>query len=91
MTLRGERPAEEAKRIETRYFAILRELSGRSGETMETRAATAHDLFEELKHRHGWPGTRQAFRVAVNNELREWSAPLKHGDVVSILPPVAGG
>ena len=30
-------------------------------------------------------------KVAVNDEFREWSAPLRDGDFVVFIPPVAGG
>jgi molybdopterin converting factor small subunit len=30
-------------------------------------------------------------RVAVNTEFGEWSQPLKAGDAVVFVPPVAGG
>jgi molybdopterin converting factor small subunit len=30
-------------------------------------------------------------RVAINAEFGEWSQPLKAGDAVVFIPPVAGG
>lgn len=91
MTSRDEQPAADPKPIEIRYYAILREHMGRSSESLHTAAVTARDLFAELQARHQWPWDRAAFRVAVNDELRDWSAPVQAGDIISILPPVAGG
>lgn len=30
-------------------------------------------------------------RVAVNREYGSWCTPLRHGDEVSLIPPVSGG
>jgi molybdopterin converting factor small subunit len=30
-------------------------------------------------------------RVAINSEFGDWTAPLKDGDAVVFIPPVAGG
>jgi molybdopterin converting factor subunit 1 len=78
-------------RIEIQYFAVLRERAGASRETVETEAATAADLFEELAARHAFGLPRSMLRVAVNEEFAEWSRPLAAGDRVVFIPPVAGG
>lgn len=30
-------------------------------------------------------------RVAINREYSSWCTPLRHGDEVSLIPPVSGG
>jgi molybdopterin converting factor subunit 1 len=77
--------------IEVQYFAVLRERAGTSRETVQTAAATAGDLYDELATRRGFGLPRAMLRVAVNDEFVEWSRPLASGDRVVFIPPVAGG
>jgi molybdopterin converting factor subunit 1 len=77
--------------IEIQYFAVLRERAGTGRETVETTAATAADLYDELANRHDFGLPRTMLRVAVNDEFAEWSRPLATGDRVVFIPPVAGG
>jgi molybdopterin-guanine dinucleotide biosynthesis protein A len=79
------------RRLNVRYFAMLREQAGRSTEELSTQAATPAELYEELRQRHGLTLLPRFLRVAVNDEFGEWSAPLADGDTVVFLPPVAGG
>ncbi len=78
-------------RIEIQYFAVLRERAGTSREAVETSAATAADLYDELAARHDFGLPRTMLRVAVNDEFADWSQPLAAGDRVVFIPPVAGG
>lgn len=78
-------------RIEIQYFAVLRERAGIGRETVETAAATAADLYDELASRHDFGLPRGMLRVAVNDEFADWSRPLATGDRVVFIPPVAGG
>jgi molybdopterin converting factor subunit 1 len=84
-------PARSRKAIRIQYYAILREQAGRSEETIDTTAATAADLYAELSHRHPFRLKAEQLKVALNSEFSEWHAPLKHGDTVVFIPPVAGG
>ena len=79
------------KSIEVHYYAILRDQAGRRREQVETGAATAAELFDELKARHGLALSRDAMRVAINEEFGDWHHPLEAGDRVVFIPPVAGG
>ena len=81
----------EAKALRVQYFAVLREQAGRREEAIETRARTAADLYEELKHRYGFQLSAVQLKVALNNEFSDWQTPLKSGDAVVFIPPVAGG
>jgi len=78
-------------RIEIQYFAVLRERAGTGRETVDTSAATAADLYDELAARHDFGLPRGMLRVAVNDEFSDWSQPLAAGDRVVFIPPVAGG
>jgi molybdopterin-guanine dinucleotide biosynthesis protein A len=79
------------RQLQVQYFAILREQAGRGGEQLTTRARTPRELYEELRSRHGLTLAPQFLRVAVNDEFGDWTQPLKDGDTVVFLPPVAGG
>ena len=77
--------------ISVQYFAILREQRGLGVETLSTPATTPGALYEELRDRHGFtlPGDR--VRAAVNEVFVDSSAPLREGDRLVFIPPVAGG
>jgi molybdenum cofactor guanylyltransferase len=78
-------------KLKIQYFALMREQSGRSEETLETGASTPADLYEELKTRYGFSLPREQLKVAVNSEFASWSHRLTAGDAVVFIPPVAGG
>jgi molybdopterin-guanine dinucleotide biosynthesis protein A len=86
-----ERAGLAPQEIRVQYFALLREQAGRRDETLSTRARTPDELFRELTARHHFTLTPDMLKVAVNSEFREWSHPLKSGDAVVFIPPVAGG
>jgi molybdenum cofactor guanylyltransferase len=77
--------------IRVQYYALLREQAGRSDETLTTRARTPRELYAELATRYPFTLPADLLRVAVNAEFGEWSQPLKAGDSVVFIPPVAGG
>jgi molybdopterin synthase sulfur carrier subunit len=77
------------------YFAWLRERIGASREEVESGAATVMELVEELRARE--PRYEAAFadlgsiRVAVDQELADYDAPLAGAREVAFFPPVTGG
>ena len=77
--------------IEAQYFAAFREQAGRDREQVETQSRTTGELFAELAVRHGFADPIGRCKVAVNEELADWHAPLRDGDAVLFFPPVAGG
>ncbi|MEM9385311.1 MAG: MoaD/ThiS family protein [Pseudomonadota bacterium] len=77
--------------VKVEYFAVLREQRGTQAELVETAARTPADLYLELAQRHDLRVSRDALRVAVNEEFCAWDAGLGNGDVVVFIPPVAGG
>jgi molybdopterin converting factor subunit 1 len=83
--------AKTAKTVRVQYYAILREQAGRSEETLDTSAGTAAELYAELRQRHPFQLTSAQLKVALNSEFSDWQTPLKHGDTVVFIPPVAGG
>lgn len=77
--------------LRVQYFAILREQRGLSEEKLTTAAATPTALYEELRARHGFTLPADRVRAAVNDEFVPATAPLRAGDRVVFIPPVAGG
>ena len=83
--------AAKARTLRIQYYAILREQAGRSEETLDTTAATPAELYDELRRRHPFQLTSAQLKVALNSEFSDWHTPLRHGDTVVFIPPVAGG
>ena len=81
--------------IDVMYFAWVRERIGLPREQIETQAATVADLIEELKSREA--RYEMAFadlaslRVALDQELSSFDAPLAGVREVAFFPPMTGG
>ena len=77
------------------YFAWVRERIGLPKETIETQAATVAGLVEELRVREERYAAAledlSALRVAVDQELADFDAPLDGVREVAFLPPMTGG
>ena len=81
--------------IDVLYFAWVRERIGLPKEQVETNAATVAELVKELAAREeryalAFSDT-SALRVALDQELAEFSAPLKGVREVAFFPPMTGG
>ena len=79
------------KNLKVQYFALFREVAGRSEEQLTSTANDIEALFAELRQRH--PGLQkfEQMKVAVNDEMADWKTVLNEGDTVLLFPPVAGG
>jgi sulfur-carrier protein len=81
--------------IDVLYFAWVRERIGLPREKVQTTAATVAGLVAELKARE--PRYEAAFadlaslRVAVDQELASFDAPLAGVREVAFFPPMTGG
>jgi molybdopterin synthase sulfur carrier subunit len=81
--------------IDLLYFAWVRERVGAPRERIETTAATVMDLIAELSARE----ERYAYafedlaslRVAVDQELSDFNAPLAGVRELAFFPPMTGG
>ena len=77
------------------YFAWVRERIGLPKERIDTAAATVAELVEELRARE--PRYAAAFadisalRVAVDQQLTDFDAPLAGAREVAFFPPMTGG
>jgi len=81
--------------IDILYFAWLRERIGTNRERLETVAVTVADLVAELEARsegHALAfADKTSLRVAVDQELADFSAPLAGVREVAFFPPMTGG
>ncbi len=77
------------------YFAWVRERVGRPKDKVETTAATVRDLVSELCEKEERYAAAfvdlAALRVAVDQELTDFDAPLKGAREVAFFPPMTGG
>lgn len=77
------------------YFAWVRERIGLPRERVETAAATVADLVAELRAREDRYAAAfadtGALRVALDQELADFSAPLAGVREVAFFPPMTGG
>lgn len=77
------------------YFAWVRERIGLPREAVETEAATVMDLVDELRGREDRYAAAfadiSALRVAVDQQLTDFDAPLSGVREVAFFPPMTGG
>jgi molybdopterin converting factor subunit 1 len=80
-------------RIRVLYFGQTRDGSGLGEESFSLPSGSSvATLARQLISSH--PGLRKMMmttQLALNEELANGDEPLKEGDVVALLPPVAGG
>ncbi len=81
--------------VDVLYFAWVRERIGLPNEQVETKAATVMDLVEELRAREERYAVAfsdiSALRVAVDQELAEFDAPIGTAREIAFFPPMTGG
>lgn len=79
------------KTLTVRYFAMFRENAGMSEEKISIDAETAADVYVATQGRHGSHEPQGHCKVAINDNMASWDAPVNDGDIVLLFPPVAGG
>ncbi|MFA7433881.1 MAG: molybdopterin converting factor subunit 1 [Gemmobacter sp.] len=81
--------------LDVLYFAWVRERIGLPREQVETSAATVTGLVTELRGREDRYAAAfadlSALRVALDQELAEFDAPLAGVREVAFFPPMTGG
>lgn len=81
--------------IDVLYFAWVRERIGLSREKVETSAITVADLVAELVAREDRYAAAfadlAALRVALDQDLADFDAPLAGVREVAFFPPMTGG
>ena len=80
-------------RVRVLYFAVVRERLGRDEEELELAGgADVASAWRELERRHpGLASLRPVVKLAVNEEFAANDRALADGDVIALIPPVAGG
>ncbi|WP_300018496.1 molybdopterin converting factor subunit 1 [uncultured Roseobacter sp.] len=77
------------------YFAWVRERIGLPREEVDSTAETVSELVDELVAREERYAAafadRSALRVAIDQELRDFDAPLAGAREVAFFPPMTGG
>lgn len=77
------------------YFAWVRERIGHPKDTIENAPATVMDLVNELRSKEDRYKAAfadlDALRVAVDQELTSFDAPLHGAREVAFFPPMTGG
>ena len=79
--------------VKVLYFGRAREAAGKNEEDFSLPSASSVGTLVELsvKAHRGLRVMHGAMRVAVNEEIAGEEERLADGDVVALLPPVAGG
>lgn len=81
-------------RVRVLYFAVVRELMGTTEESLElpSNVVRVADVIPHLETiRPHLKGRFQSVRIAVNESFASDAQPLQDGDVIALIPPVAGG
>ena len=77
------------------YFAWVRERIGLPQEVVDTQATTVAELVAELRAREERYALAfediSALRVAIDQELTDFDAPLAGAREVAFFPPMTGG
>ncbi|MCH6258256.1 MoaD/ThiS family protein [Puniceicoccaceae bacterium K14] len=77
--------------IDIQYFAILKDQSGLSSETLTEPYKDPAAAYQALREKHNFTLRQENLKVAINDEFANWDTPLKEGDSLVFIPPVAGG
>ena len=80
-------------RVKIRYFALYRDLSGKSDEVMDiSEGSTVQAILDAVKRAHPIFEKQQGeFLLAINEEYASGNTVIKEGDEVAIFPNVSGG
>ncbi|HLY72786.1 MAG TPA: MoaD/ThiS family protein [Planctomycetota bacterium] len=77
--------------IAVQLFGPLAEQAGRSRFELTLSGSTVGDVVAALSVASPSLRIDRAVRFAVNTDYAETTAPVREGDVVSLIPPVGGG
>ncbi|MFD0713185.1 molybdopterin converting factor subunit 1 [Paenibacillus sp. GCM10027626] len=78
--------------ITLRYFASLKEITGKEQESIPLISTTVRELCEWAALTYdNFPSRSGSIHVAVNEEYALPEDEIVSGDVVAFIPPVSGG
>ena len=74
-------------------FAVLRDIAGKSEAELSLAEGTrAADVWQSMRQQYPTlSGYLQPPMIAINEEYADADTPLKDGDELAFIPPVAGG
>lgn len=78
-------------KVKVKYFASLREQSQKNEEEVIGDIKNSFDLYKTLKEKYNFSLAVDEIKVAINGEYQEFQTPISEGDVITFIPPVAGG
>ena len=78
-------------KVTIKYFAAIREATGKDEEVVHTTAKNPSELLQQLKQQYIINFKEAHLKVALNEEYVSFSSPLTERDTVVFIPPVAGG
>ncbi len=79
------------KNLDVQYFAILREKTGKSSESLSIDADTPNQRYDALDKQYHFNLHKHSIQVAINDEFSSWDQTLNPNDKIVFIPPVAGG
>lgn len=92
LTIKGKTfMTSPSKKVTLRYFAVLKDDTQKSEEIFVTEAENIRELFAEIQEKYAISLREELIKVAVNQEYRDFNAPIACGDEIVFIPPVAGG
>lgn len=78
--------------LDIHYFALLQDEAGLASEAFAaSEQATPTEVYRALKKRHDFSLCPSTLTYAVNDAFVAGDHPLKAGDKLVFIPPVAGG
>ncbi len=77
--------------ITVKYFALLKDITQISSEKISTNSLTVKELYAELNLKYNFPISSDIIRFALNDEYVKSETPLKDGDTIVFISPIAGG
>jgi molybdopterin synthase sulfur carrier subunit len=78
-------------KVVVQLFGPLAEQAGRSRIDLTLSGSTVGDVVAALAEASPSLRINRSVRFAVNTDYAEPAAPVREGDVVSLIPPVGGG
>ena len=77
--------------VEIKYFALLKDESGKDSEKYTTDGLTYRDLFLELQNKYEFSVKDTEIRVAVNDAFDSLDSQIIDQAKIVFIPPVSGG
>ncbi|MGL1933452.1 MAG: MoaD/ThiS family protein [Fibrobacterales bacterium] len=77
--------------VSINYFALLKNATNKTDETLSGGFVNTTELFEFIKEKYSFEFPLDMFRVALNDDFVEHGTTITTGDKIVFIPPVCGG